>query len=90
MDGLRNDTAKILNELNHFSMYLIRTLNKILSINNLIEEVTNSNHFHMYMYIYMLHIYLQPRIAFGGLGASGENALEDVEMQQEQELAQKK
>ena len=37
----------------------------------------------------MLHIYLQPRIAFGGLGASGENALEDVEMQQEQELAQK-
>ena len=32
VDGLRNDTAKILNELNRFSMYLIRTLNKILSI----------------------------------------------------------
>ena len=39
--------------------------------------------------IYLLHIYLQPQIAFGGLGASGENALEDVEMQQEQEFAQK-
>ena len=30
----------------------------------------------------MFHIHLQPQIAFGGPGASGENALDSVEMQQ--------